>query len=144
MSKDISAIIAPRVSIAPVAVTGTVEGVGVDVSDCDSFAVVIPVGVITTLNATDKLTATVLLGPDSTIGNATAVDAAGYINPRDSDGDDWDRILDASAEAARVYYFGVMNLTNSLFAFVKLTAAGSPSVVLAAAIVKGNLRVAPK
>lgn len=143
-NKDINAKVQVYHTIAPAAHTTTRSGAAVDMEGAESGMVLLAVGAVTTLNNTDKVTLSILLGDTTDINAAVAIDADAYHSPRDMDGNDWAQVLDASfPNANTVYQVGFENKTNSRYAFAKLTSAGSPVATMGASIVKGDLRLAP-
>lgn len=143
-NKDINAKVQVYHSIAPAAHTTTREGAAVDMAGAESGMALLAVGAVTTLNDTDKVTLTILIGDTTDIAAATVIDADAYTSPRDMSGAEWARILNASfASANTVYQVGFENKTNGQYAFAKLTSAGSPVATMGVSIVKGDLRLSP-
>lgn len=155
--RDLAANIRAVDSIAPQAVTGTVTGAYVKVYPAEALAVLLNVGAITTLNANDKLTVTLLGSNDSAGAGAVALAAADYYALTDetysaevaaSTADPkvpttWNGVLDNLTVANRVYQMGIMNTENYQYMAVVVTGAGNPSALLAAMIVKGVMAQSP-
>ncbi len=140
MSKDSSLQITTKGSLAPVASTSTKTGEIVDLANAEAIRVDIHVGAITTLDGTNKFTATFQTDSDSAGGTMANVDSGDYVNPTDNAGVAWDRILDADAVANTVYSFTVKNTAGLRYGRVLLTAASSPSAVLGATVLMTHLR----
>lgn len=142
MSKDLNSNILVKPALAPAATTGDRTSSAIDVSGAESITLAVHVGAITTLDGTNKLTLSALFG-DSSSGGGVAADSGAYTNGKDSDGDSWDLILDASAEANHTYLVQVENRTLKKYVELKLTAASSPSAIIGAQVILGDLRRAP-
>lgn len=140
MSKDISLDIVSKVSVPAAAATSTRTGEIVDLAGAEAIRVDIPLGAITTLDGTNKFTMTFQTDSDSAGGTMANVDSGDYIDPSNNAGAIWDRILDADAVANTVYSVGIKNTAGLRYGRVLLTAASSPSVVLAANIILGHNR----
>lgn len=143
--RDLNANMQVVNSLAPAATTGSRNGASVDISGAETAVALLHVGAVTTLNDTDKLTLTVLTSDTDDVATGVAIDADAYLGPRDQDGTVWARVLNlAFAAASRVYQVGFINKgAGKKYAFLVLTAAGSPSAIVGGSIALGSLREAP-
>jgi len=141
MIKDLNLLSRAHLSIAPASKTATSSSeTVVDVSNAESITVIVPVGVVTTADGSNLFTFTVLGGSSSDGSDAVAVDSSAYLDPKDSTGAVWDRLINATTEGPACYQFGVKNLRNDRYMFVRETVTGTVSAVLGAMILLGDRR----
>lgn len=141
MDKDLNFLSQAVASITPASRTATTSSELVaDVSNAESITVFVPIGTVTTADGSNLFTFTVLGGAVSDGSDATAVDSSAYLDPKTQGGAVWDRIINATTEGDVVNQFGVKNLRNDRYMFVRATKTGTASAVFGAHIVLGNRR----
>lgn len=143
MNRDLNANVKAVQSIAPAALTATTEGGYVDLAEAaGGLMVILSAGVISAADGSNYMTLTIETN-DTGSGSGTAIDADAYLDPRDSDGTTWDRLINATAEGSKTYQVGFINKSNHRYARVVLTETSTFSGILGANIVLGPLKRAP-
>lgn len=136
--KDLASLLDAKVSIAAAQYTATATGDEVDMLGFESATILVYPSAIATADASNLVTFT-LTEATTTGGTFTAVDSGDYIS---SGG--WDRLLNATGEAADVYIFGYKrSVVSKRFIKVVGTETGTTDATYSAVVVLGHPIKAP-